>query len=48
VAEVVVDKIDFCGSRNAARNSEGQERQPEVTEPGGFEDLGGDDGELPF
>jgi len=48
VAEVIVDKVDFCGTKNAARDSDGYERKPAVQEPQQFEELADDDGELPF
>lgn len=41
-AEVIVDKVDFCGPKNtAARGKDGAERKPVFTEVD-------DDGELPF
>ena len=49
VAEVLVDKVDFCGTKNAAHDKGGQEREPEYpAQQQTFEDLGDDDGELPF
>jgi single-strand DNA-binding protein len=48
VAEVIVDKVDFCGSKNAARDGDGTERKPTVQEQQQFEELTDDDGELPF
>ena len=48
VTEVVIQTIDFCGSKNAARDGEGYERKPTVQEQQQFEELTDDDGELPF
>lgn len=44
--DVIVDKVDFCGKKNAAHDSAGVERKPEM-EAGIYEDPA-DDGELPF
>ena len=49
VTEVVIQTIDFCGSKNAARDNTGAEREPAYpAQQQTFEELGDDDGELPF
>lgn len=48
VTEVIIQTIDFCGSKNAARDGDGAERKPTVQEQQQFEELTDDDGELPF
>lgn len=48
VSEVLVAGIDFCGKKNAANDRGGNERRPEMVNQEPFEDLGGDDGDLPF
>lgn len=45
--EVIVDKVDFCGPKNAARDRSGEERRPDVSTTT-FEELNDDPGELPF
>lgn len=48
VTEVIIQTIDFCGSKNAARDNTGAEREPAYpAQQQTFEELG-DDGELPF
>lgn len=45
--EVVVDKVDFCGPKNAAHDRGGEERRPEMEQPRIYEDPD-EDGKLPF
>lgn len=48
VTEVIIQTIDFCGSKNAARDNTGAEREPAYpAQQQTFEELD-DDGELPF
>lgn len=48
VTEVIIQTIDFCGSKNAARDNTGVEREPAYpAQQQTFEELD-DDGELPF
>lgn len=48
VTEVIIQTIDFCGSKNAARDNTGAEREPAYpAQQQTFEELN-DDGELPF
>ena len=49
VAEVIVDKVDFCGTKNAARDNTGAEREPAYpAQQQTFEELDDQTGELPF
>lgn len=48
VTEVIIQTIDFCGSKNAARDNTGAEREPAYPAQQQFEELTDDDGELPF
>lgn len=47
--EVIIQTIDFCGSKNAARDNTGAEREPAYpAQQQTFEELDDDEGELPF
>lgn len=49
VTEVIIQTIDFCGSKNAARDNTGAEREPAYpAQQQTFEELDDQTGELPF
>lgn len=49
VTEVVIQTIDFCGPKNAARDNTGAEREPAYpAQQQTFEELDDETGELPF
>lgn len=49
VTEVIIQTIDFCGSKNAARDNTGAEREPAYpAQQQTFEELDDDEGTLPF
>lgn len=49
VTEVIVQTIDFCGPKNAARDNTGAEREPTYpAQQQTFEELDDDEGTLPF
>ena len=49
VTEVIVEQVYFCGSKNAARDRDGNERRPTVQEQQVFHAIMDEEaGELPF
>ena len=49
VTEIIIQTIDFCGPKNAARDNTGAEREPAYpAQQQTFEELDDQTGELPF